>query len=262
MAKVHGSFLWYELLTTNPGAAKAFYDEVIGWTIGAASASPAMDYRRITRADGSMTGGVFTLTADMLAHGARAAWLGYIGVDDCDAACAAVKAKGGEVLMPPKDIPMAGRVAMVADCCGAPYYVMTPTPPAGGGVSTAFSPTLVGACSWNELACSAPGDAIAFYTSLYGWGTPEAMDMGPMGKYQFLEHDGVPVGAIMRKPAELPVSIWTPYFRVANLQAAVATARTKGGTIVRDIHDVPGGDQIAIAVDPEGAGFALVGKKG
>jgi len=262
MAKVRGSFLWYELLTKNPAAAKAFYDKVVGWSIGETSSSPAMDYRMITRPDGNMTGGVFTLTEDMLSHGGRPSWLGYIGVDDCDAACEAVKTKGGKVHMPPMDVPMAGRIAMVSDCCGAPYYVMTPTPPPGGGVSTAFSPTIVGACSWNELACSAPGDAIAFYTSLYGWGTPEPMDMGPMGKYQFVESDGVTVGAIMRKPDAMPVSAWTPYFRVANIDAAAAAVKAAGGTLVQDVHEVPGGDHIAVAIDPEGAGFGIVGKKG
>ena len=262
MAKVRGSFLWYELMTKNPGSAKAFYDKVVGWNIDESRSSPEMDYRMIHRVDGTMTGGVFTLTDDMLSQGARPCWLGYIGVDDCDAACAAVESKGGKVHLPPRDVPMAGRIAMVSDCCGAPYYLMTPTPPPGGGVSTAFSPKIVGACTWNELACSAPGDAIAFYTELYGWGTPEPMDMGAMGKYQIVAHDGVTVGAIMRKPDGMPVSAWTPYFRVVNVDAAASVAKAAGATLVQDVHEVPGGDFIAVAIDPEGAGFGLVGKRG
>lgn len=262
MAAIRGSFLWYELLTRNPASAKAFYDTVVGWNIGESSSSPDMDYRMIHRVDGAMTGGVLTLTDDMLSQGAHPCWLGYIGVDDCDAACAAVQSKGGTIHLPPKDVPMAGRIAMVSDCCGASYYLMTPTPPPGGGVSTAFSPKIVGACTWNELACSAPGDAIAFYTELYGWGTPEPMDMGAMGKYQFVEHDGVTVGAIMGKPDGMPVSAWTPYFRVVNVEAAASAAKAAGATIVMDVHEVPGGDFIAVAIDPEGANFGLVGKKG
>ncbi len=262
MAKVRGSFLWYELLTKNPASAKAFYDKVVGWSVDETSSSPVMEYRMIKRPDGNMMGGVLTLTQDMLGAGARPCWLGYIGVDDCDAACEAIKAKGGKVHLPPRDIPMAGRIAMVSDCCGAVYYVMKPTPPPGGGENTAFSPSIVGACSWNELACAAPGDAIAYYTELYGWGTPEPMDMGPMGKYQFVEHDGVTVGAIMRKPDAAPVSAWTPYFRVANIDVAAAAAKSAGATIVLDVHQVPGGDFILVATDPEGAAFGLVGKKG
>jgi hypothetical protein len=31
MAAFRGPFLWYELLTTDPGGAKAFYPKVTGW---------------------------------------------------------------------------------------------------------------------------------------------------------------------------------------------------------------------------------------
>ena len=30
-ADVHGKFLWHELVTTDPGAASAFYSRVLGW---------------------------------------------------------------------------------------------------------------------------------------------------------------------------------------------------------------------------------------
>ena len=108
MTTLQGSFIWYELATTDALGAKAFYDSVVGWSIDAASASPDMDYRMINRPDGGMTGGVFTLSDAMLGQGAKPCWLGYIGVDDCDAAAKAVEAAGGKVMMPPMDVPMPG----------------------------------------------------------------------------------------------------------------------------------------------------------
>ena len=33
MANPHGSFIWYELMTPDPDAAKRFYTKVVGWTI-------------------------------------------------------------------------------------------------------------------------------------------------------------------------------------------------------------------------------------
>mgnify|MGYP006331493353 CR=1 FL=1 len=39
MTKLQGSFIWYELMTTDSAGAKAFYDAVVGWDIDAASAS-------------------------------------------------------------------------------------------------------------------------------------------------------------------------------------------------------------------------------
>ena len=64
--------------------------------------------------------------------------MGYIGVDDVDATVAQIEAKGGKALMPAFDIPQ-GRIAMVADPQGNPFYVMKPVPPAGRKTSKATS---------------------------------------------------------------------------------------------------------------------------
>lgn len=257
---MHGSFIWYELLTTDPLGAKAFYDTVVGWDIDGASASPDMDYRMIKRGDGHMTGGVFTLNAEMLAGGARPCWLGYIGVDDCDVAAAAIEAKGGKITMPPMDVPMAGRIAMVEDCCGATYYIMTPAPPPGGGESTAFSQDIPGTCGWNELLSADQDKALSFYISLYGWTLPEPMDMGAMGKYQFINHKDAMIGAVMQSPQGAP-PCWYHYFRVASIETAKAAVEANGGKVMNGPMEVPGGDWIVQGVDPQGAMFSLVGGK-
>src|SRR5437016_611620 len=77
----HGSYIWYELMTPDPDAAKAFYDAVVGWDIEPRP-SGEMDYRMIRRSGGRGAGGVMRLTDDMKQHGARPTWLGYIFVDD------------------------------------------------------------------------------------------------------------------------------------------------------------------------------------
>lgn len=255
---LQGSWIWYELMTPDADGSKAFYDAVVGWNIQTTHGEDKA-YGFINNADGGMTGGVLHLDAEMQKHGARPCWLGYIGVDDVDASVAAIEAAGGRVLMPARDIEMAGRIALAADPNGAPFYVMTPTPPPGGGESTAFSTTLVGRCGWNELLGADQQAALDFYTGLFGWSLPEPMDMGPMGKYQFVAHDGVTMGAIMRKPDQAPVSAWNHYFRVADINAAKAAVEAGGGTVRVGPMEVPGGDWIIQGVDPQGAYFALVG---
>ncbi len=255
---VHGNWIWYELMTPDPEGAKAFYETVVGWTVSTGHEGDP-DYGFLTRADGGMTGGLLHLTKEMTDHGARACWLGYIGVDDVDAAVKAVEAKGGKSLMPARDVPMAGRIAMVSDCCGSPFYVMTPTPPPGGGESTAFSTTIVGSCSWNELMAGDAANATDFYASVFNWGLPEPMDMGPMGKYQFVTHDKVQVGAIMQKMPQIPNAIWSHYFRVANIDTAKAAIETAGGQVINGPMQVPGDDWIVQGIDPQGAMFSLVG---
>ena len=205
---LQGSWIWYELMTPDADGSKAFYDRVVGWNIQTTHGQDT-GYGFINTAGGGMVGGVLHLTADMTQHGARPCWVGYLGVDDVDASAGEVEAEGGNLLMPARGNEMAGRGAGVADPNGAPFYIMTPTPPPGGGESNAFSPTLVGHCAWNELMGADQQAALDFYTALFGWSLPEPMDMGAMGTYQFVAHDGVTTGAIMRKPRQAPVSAWS-----------------------------------------------------
>jgi len=256
----HGSFIWYELITPDPDGAKAFYDAVVGWTIG--EASPEFNgYRMIGRSDGGSAGGVLPLTDEMRQHGARPTWLGYIGVDDVDEAVAAIEKAGGKALMPAFDIPDIGRIALVADPQGVPFYVMKPTPPAGNEdkVSDVFSPDRPGRVSWNELATRDPKAALDFYVSKFGWTKGDVMPMGDMGDYQFITHHGVPLGAMMTAAPENQ-SRWRYYIRVGNVDRAKQAVEAGGGTVIHGPQEVPGGDRILIGTDPQGAEFALVGK--
>jgi predicted enzyme related to lactoylglutathione lyase len=103
--------------------------------------------------------------------------------------------------------------------------------------------------------------ALDFYTGLFGWSLPEPMDMGVMGTYQFVAHDGVTVGAIMPKREQAPVSAWTHYFRVADIDAARSAVEDAGGSIMTGPMEVPNGDWIIQGTDPQGAFFALVGAR-
>ena len=49
----HGNFIWYELMTPDADAAKAFYDAVVGWHIGEPVAE-FQGYRMIGRSDGGI----------------------------------------------------------------------------------------------------------------------------------------------------------------------------------------------------------------
>src|SRR3954469_18964816 len=125
-----GDFIWYELLTTDLAAAKTFYDAVVGWNIQDKSDFPN-DYRMIGRSDGKFAGGAMQLNEEMKQHGARPTWLGYILVPDVDASVAAIQQQVRQLHLPPVYIPGIGRVAMVTDPQGAPFYIKKPLPPEG-----------------------------------------------------------------------------------------------------------------------------------
>jgi len=261
-SSTHGALVWYELMTPDPDGAKAFYGAVVGWDIGDRMPGD-QDYRMIGRGDGGFAGGVLGLTGEMLQHGARPTWLGYIGVDDVDATVAQIEAQGGKTLMPAFDIPQ-GRIAMVADPQGAPFYVMKPIPPADkpDAVSDVFSPDAEQRVGWNELSTSDGPAALAFYTSQFGWEKGDSMPMGEMGDYQFINRAGQMIGAIF--PAQAGASAgeashWRYYIRVPSIAAAKQAVEQNGGAIVHGPMEVPGGDHIVIGKDPQGAEFALVG---
>lgn len=261
MGTLQGSWIWYELMSPDPDGSKAFYDAVVGWNIDA-KPTGEMDYRMIVNPDRGLTGGVFRLTPEMIEHGARPCWVGYIGVDEVDASVAAIEASGGKSVLPAFDIPGTGRIAMVSDPGGAPFYVMTPTPPPGGAESTSFSASRnSGRCGWNELMAGDAARETAFYTDLFGWTLPEPMDMGPMGKYQFIAHDGVTTGAIMPKAPQAPAAMWNHYFWVPSIEVAKARIEAGGGEVSNGPMQVPGDDWIVQGIDPQGAMFSLVGGK-
>ena len=53
------------------------------------------------------------------------AWTGYVTVDDVDARAERAKTLGGEICVPPMDIPEVGRFAIIADQQGAQLAMIT-----------------------------------------------------------------------------------------------------------------------------------------
>ncbi|MEP7349884.1 MAG: VOC family protein [Sphingorhabdus sp.] len=265
MANKHGDFIWYELMTSDADGAREFYSAVVGWDIEAKASGP-IDYRMISASDGPVAG-LMPLTAEMQSGGARPCWMGYVGVDDVDKTAAEIKAAGGSIHMEPWDITGIGRMAFVADPQGVMFYIMKPAPPADNpnAESTSFAAftPMLGHCAWNELSTTDPEAAKAFYGKQFGWVKDGEMDMGPMGKYEFLKdaERRFGLGAVMPKMPQMPVPFWTYYFRVPDIDAAVATITEKGGSIIQEPTEIPGGDYSMNALDPQGAAFALVGSR-
>lgn len=265
MTNHHGDFVWYELVTPDPDGAQAFYGPLLGWTIKSAE-MPNMDYRLAGTAEGDVAG-IMKTPADAPMP---PAWLGYVGVDDVDKIAASVTDGGGAVHMAPWDVPNVGRMAFVADPQGAMLYVMT-------GVSDeeshafSYDKPRPGHCAWNELSSSDPAAALHFYGQRFGWVKDGEMDMGELGTYHFLRHaghapEGSPmgqgmIGAVMPMMPGVPMPVWTYYFRVPDIDAAVAYIPANGGTVTMEPTEIPGGDFSMNAIDPQGAHFALVGSR-
>lgn len=264
MTSALGSFIWYELMTTDPDAAAAFYGPVVGWRI-AGHADPGaggVDYRHIIRSDGGSNGGVLGLTKKMQDGGARPCWLGYLSVADVDEAVKAIVADGGKSLLPAFDLDV-GRIAMVTDPQGVPLYVMKPIPPAGveDATSDVYDRQAEQHVSWNELYTPDLEGAKAFYAKYFNFEFNEAMPMGEMGDYCFIDHGGETIGAMLQKPPHVPMPGWNFYIRLPAIDAAVEAVNAGGGQVLDGPMEVPGGEWIINGMDPQGAPFSLVAAK-
>ena len=241
-------FIWHDLMTTDVEAAKAFYGKVVGWTYQ----DQGPDYQ-VTLTDNHGTGGIMAQPDHL--KGMPPFWSGYIYCADVDATAAKVKSLGGIIKREPFDISGMLRMAVVADPTGAMFNIMQPlsqdnAPPARKGA--------VGTVGWNELHAGDLTTARDFYSALFGWTKGVTMPMGAMGDYQIFQINGEDTGGMMKRHAMIPMPMWSYYFRVDGIDAAVTRITGAGGKIAMGPHQVPGGNWIVSAFDPQGGNFNLL----
>jgi predicted enzyme related to lactoylglutathione lyase len=253
MSEHRGRFVWYELMTKDVSGAKAFYPKVTGWTIE--SWQGPMDYSMFA-ANGKPFSGVMTLPDEAAKMGAPSNWMGYVAVPDVDASAKQATELGGQVYVPPQDIPNVGRFSVIADPQGAAIALFRGT----SDMPLDDSPAKLGEISWHELITSDSAAAWTFYSTLFGWEKTDAMDMGPHGVYQMFAAKGSKktLGGMMTAPPNHPAPpAWLYYAHVPDLHEALAAIKANGGQVLNGPMDIPGDDEVAQCMDPQGAAFAL-----
>ena len=257
MPESQGRFVWYELMTTDTGAAKAFYGKVVGWGTQDMP-MPDMTYTMFLAGETPM-GGLMDLPEASRKMGVPPNWMGYVAVNDVDASAAQAKRLGGTVNVPPTDIPDVGRFSVISDPQGsvlALFKALTAAP------DQPPAPGTPGRVGWHELLAVDRETAFAFYSELFGWQKSDAIDMGPMGTYQLFSTGGQVIGGMFNKPPAIPAPFWLYYVNVGDIDAATDRVKAGGGQILNGPMEVPGGDWIIQGMDPQHAMFALVGKRG
>jgi predicted enzyme related to lactoylglutathione lyase len=252
----HGRFAWYELVTTDAQAAKVFYSSVMGWDALDASV-PGAAYTLFT-AGGALVGGLLELPEDARDMGANPSWLGYVGVDDVDAAADRVTRLGGTVHVPPTDIPDVSRFSIFTDPQAARLALLKWLDPRRGQPAALDD---IGRVGWHELLAADWEQALAFYGGLFGWQRAH-VDVGEMGTYQLFSAAGRTIGGMLTKPPTIPTPFWLYYFNVGDLDAAAQRVQAGGGEIIDGPFEVPGGSWIVQCSDPQGAMFALEATRG
>jgi len=243
-------FRWYDLRTTDPKAAAAFYTKVVGWGTEQAG-SPDNPYTILTTDKGGVAGiGALAGTPDK-----APSWVGYVGVEDVDAAAERLAKAGGTVRTPPADIPGILRRADVTDSQGTPFVIFRGYPEGGPPTGAAGETGHVG---WHELVATDATTVFGFYAGQFGWAKTDSFDMGPMGLYQMFSAGGDNLGGMMTQTDKGDPPHWNYYFRVDAAGAAIERLKAAGGTVANGPHQVPTGEWVVQGADPQGASFYLV----
>jgi uncharacterized protein len=117
-------FVWHELMSTDPKQSEQFYQRVAGVSVTPVGDEPGA--YRMLMVGGQPVGGIAGPRPDQEgwpSGGPEAHWIAYLGTEDVDAAARTAQELGGEVLLPPVDVPGMGRAAVLRDPQGAAFGV-------------------------------------------------------------------------------------------------------------------------------------------
>jgi predicted enzyme related to lactoylglutathione lyase len=248
-----GRPLWYELMTSDMAAAEAFYKTVVGWTTTPFEGA-GRPYTMFNRSGDVPAGGVMATPDDVKAP---PFWAMYVGTPKLEETAAEITRLGGRAHTPVIEVSGVGRMQMMVDPQGAAFYIYEPA-----GEQAPEGAPEAGEASWHELMTTDAPAAMTFYQQVFGWQPSQAMDMGPLGSYQMFDRPHGMIGGMMNKPPEM-ASVppnWQIYFRVPDVHAAAERIKANGGRILNGPMEVPGGDWIVNAMDPQGAAFGLHAK--
>jgi predicted enzyme related to lactoylglutathione lyase len=223
-------FSRYLLRTTDVDAATAFYDAVLE-----------------RRGDG-----IVPLPEHAIARGARAHWLGHVGVrglSGAEAVAARFVERGATRLGP---APGAGDSVILRDPGGAVVAVTDSSAESSAGVV------------WHQLNTRDPDTAAASYSALFGWSFGDKLDLDRLGRHQRFAFGAGEARAGLFSDVEGRPEVhthWLFFFAVPSLDVAVDRVRRHGGVVIGPM-ELPNGARVAACDDAQGAAFGLVEPEG
>ena len=112
--------------------------------------------------------------------------------------------------------------------------------------------TVRGRFVWHELMTPDPSGAHAFYSKVVGWKT-QPWEHDP--SYQMFTSGSGPLGGTVAQAAGEPH--WLHYVGTSDIDATIATAKSRGGSVTKEITAIPNGGKYAVLADPQGAAIAV-----
>ncbi|HVV35593.1 MAG TPA: VOC family protein [Acidimicrobiales bacterium] len=239
-----GTPSYVDIGSPDPAATAAFYSALFGWKVN--DLGPDAGGYKMAQIDGDDVAGIGPQQAP-----GPPFWTTYFTVADTDAAAKKIEAAGGTVIVAPMDVMDAGRMAVCMDPNGAAFSIWQPMASIGS-----YRVNEHGTLCWSELNTRNLEPAKQFYSEVFGW------TWGGGEDYAEFALDGREMGGAMpmtpdRFPPEVPEH-WLVYFAVDDVFAAAAKIKELGGTTMMEPFDAGDAGKITVAMDPQGAVFAII----
>ncbi|WP_334170231.1 VOC family protein [Sinomonas sp.] len=245
-----GAPCWADLMTSDLEKAKTFYGELFGWTFEGSDPDKYGGYTTAFK-DGEQVAGIMPKMPEQ--DTMPDVWTVYLLTEDIKSTAAKVQEGGGQVFMPPMEVPEQGHMAMFGDAGGAAFGGWQPEGHTGfGRLAEPGSPV------WFEVLSRAYPQTVKFYQDVLGWETETMSDTDEF-RYTTLGAGREAKAGVMDADGILPEGVpsnWQIYWGVENADAAAQTAQRLGGRLVREPEDTPFG-RIATLTDPLGAVFLI-----
>ncbi|MCE9578840.1 MAG: VOC family protein [Deltaproteobacteria bacterium] len=243
-----GTIGWFDLMTSDTAAARAFYAGLFGWQIDVGP--PEFGGYAMCMNAGRTAAGLGPIEPG---SPQPPSWSVYFITPDADATAARITAHGGELIVPPMDVGEEGRMLVARDATGAVFGAWQPG--AHHGAQCAHEP---GAMAWAEVNTRDSKRAREFYAAVFDL-EPHHLE-APGIEYWTLHRGDETVGGVLQMDAHWPASVpphWMAYLQVADTDAACARIKELGGKVCVPPFDSPYG-RIAVVEDPQGATFSVM----
>ncbi|MBM7794901.1 VOC family protein [Paenarthrobacter ilicis] len=240
-----------DLETDDPAAARSFYRKLFGWDFIPSGAGTG-DYS-LAHLSGRAVAGI----GGRRISGTGSAWTSYLASDDVDSTAGRIIAAGGQVLIQPRDVLDAGRMALATDSVGAVFGVWQ----AGNHIG-AERVNEHGALCWNELHTRDYPAARTFYASVFDVSYQDVSEKDFVYSTFRRPSDGREVGGIHHDTALAGALAgvpdhWKAWFASDHVDGTVARAGELGAMIMSPAAESPLG-RMAVIRGPQGETFGVI----
>ncbi|MGW2212441.1 VOC family protein [Streptomyces sp. NPDC001781] len=232
------------LLTHRPAAAEEFYGALFGWEFG-----PGSGRRARALLDGQEVAGIGQSPPD---RQFPAAWTPFFTSSDIDLTAHQVRLHGGTVAVGPLDCAGEGRTVVAADPAGAVFGLGE-----FAGPSAAPGEDGHGLPVWTELITYETGRVVKFYEAVCGFEREPGADGVDRVTLHSAGRPAVALRGAGRAALRDRGAHWLTYFRVADVDRALARVPALGGLVREAVRDTAAG-RSATVTDPQGAVFAVL----